>query len=146
VAEDSTLTSAGYMLTELSTGTTYHWRLRAHLADGWSAWSAANSFTTTSALSVGSVTSASLSLQSEVHPNPARGNVAIRFTLPASAPVTVTIHDARGSAIATLLDGTVAAGNHTVIWQPDGVASGLYFYRIQAGGESGSGEISIVSE
>jgi hypothetical protein len=146
VAEDSTLADAEYMLAELSTGTTYHWRLRTHLTDGWSNWSAVNSFTTTSALSVGSTASASRLLQSAVRPNPARGNTAIRFTLPVSAYVVVTIHDARGSAVATLLDGNMEAGSHAVTWQPDGVASGLYFYRIQAGDESESGEIVLLSE
>jgi hypothetical protein len=146
VAEDSTLTSAKYMLSELSPGTMYHWRVRAHLVDGWSNWSASNAFTTTTALSVGSQPSETRTLQSSVHPNPAQGTMMLRFTLPMPAPVRATVHDAHGSVVATLLDGPVESGDHFVTWQADGVSSGVYFYRIQAGAEFESGEIVKLPE
>jgi hypothetical protein len=71
-------------------------------------------------------------------PNPARESFAIRFTLPAAARVTVTIHDAAGRAVRTIEDGALGAGPHVRSW--DGAdmvgrrcASGVFFVRLRAG-------------
>jgi hypothetical protein len=38
-----------------------------------------------------------------------------------------------GEEVTKLVDSQVAAGRHEVRWNAEGMASGLYFYRIQAG-------------
>jgi putative hemolysin len=75
-------------------------------------------------------------------PNPFRRGTAIRYELPSSARVSITIHDAAGRAVRTLLaDEVRAGGEHSVLW--DGcddsgrrVASGAYFYRLESGGRA----------
>ncbi len=71
------------------------------------------------------------------YPNPFNPSTTIRFGLPSAASVRLTVYDALGREIATLLNEERAAGYITLTW--DGVngsgtrvASGIYFYRIQA--------------
>jgi len=65
-------------------------------------------------------------------PNPFRSTTAISFSLPERAYTTLSIHDARGRTVATLVDGERAAGTYAVEWLTD-VSSGIYFYRLQSG-------------
>lgn len=68
------------------------------------------------------------------HPNPFRGETAIRFTLPADEDeVSITVFDVAGRQVATVARGPFGAGEHTVRWDARGVPSGLYFYRVVAG-------------
>lgn len=55
-----------------------------------------------------------------------------------SASVALTVHDVQGRVVATLARGTAASGTHHVEWdarddQGHPLASGMYFYRFQAG-------------
>lgn len=71
-------------------------------------------------------------------PNPFNPTTLIGYTLPTREHVTVSVYDASGRLVRTLLDETRGAGSHDVQW--DGrdnagvtVGSGVYFYRITAG-------------
>lgn len=71
-------------------------------------------------------------------PNPFNPSTVIRFALPEEAVVSVTILDIGGRVVRKLLlDAPYAAGTCEVMW--DGrnqsgevVASGVYFYRLEA--------------
>lgn len=72
-------------------------------------------------------------------PNPFNPTTEIAFSLPNAADVTLEVYNITGQRIATLVDGHLSAGYHTVIW--DGTddnarlaASGIYLYRIKADG------------
>jgi hypothetical protein len=71
-------------------------------------------------------------------PNPFNPSTSILFELPASRHVRLTVFDAAGRHVATLMDEHRGAGRHHVTWkgqddrgQP--VASGIYVYRMEAG-------------
>jgi len=71
-------------------------------------------------------------------PNPFNPQTQICFDLPEVLPVRLTVLAVDGRRIATLVDEPLPAGSHRIVW--DGrdargqqVASGTYFYRIQAG-------------
>ncbi len=64
-------------------------------------------------------------------PNPFNPSTTIRFDLPERSQVKLVIYDMLGREIATLLDGTLAAGYQSIEWKAN-VATGLYFYRIEA--------------
>jgi predicted alpha/beta superfamily hydrolase len=79
-----------------------------------------------------------LSLLRPNAPNPFGRQTVLSFSLQAPAVTRMTIHDVAGRQVRELLTGRLPAGPHEVIW--DGrdergasVASGIYFYRIQAG-------------
>ena len=70
------------------------------------------------------------------YPNPFNPATTIRFDLPSSGRVKLSIYALDGSRVATLVDGELPAGRHAAIWHGRDnrgarVASGLYFYRIQ---------------
>ena len=68
-------------------------------------------------------------------PNPFNPSTSITFTLTEPERVTVKIYNALGAEVATLANGSFAAGNHTLTWNARTLASGIYFCRIVAGGE-----------
>jgi len=75
-------------------------------------------------------------------PNPFNPTTQISFDLAQSGKVALRIYDVAGRLVRTLIDKEMAAGrNHTVVWnglddQNGRVASGVYFYRLDAVGSS----------
>jgi hypothetical protein len=76
-------------------------------------------------------------------PNPSDGIASLTYSIPAyaSAPVRLTVHDATGRLVRTLVDRMESPGAHSVSW--DGadergrpVASGVYFYHLRWNGRS----------
>ena len=66
------------------------------------------------------------------YPNPFNPITTIRYTLPKSGEATLIVYNLRGEELASLVDSKQTAGNHEVTWDASNVASGLYFYRLQA--------------
>jgi hypothetical protein len=67
------------------------------------------------------------------YPNPFNPSTTIRFTIPAQQHVSLKIFNLLGQEVATLVDDNIIAGKHIVQWQPEQLASGTYFYRLEAG-------------
>ena len=72
------------------------------------------------------------------YPNPFNPMTKIDFALPEPQRVQLSIFTVDGRRIATLANESMPAGHHTVTWtgrddRGEPVASGIYFYRIQAG-------------
>ncbi|MCP4291201.1 MAG: T9SS type A sorting domain-containing protein [bacterium] len=75
------------------------------------------------------------------HPNPFNPRTRISFSLPEAQAVKLVVYGIDGRKVATLVDENRIAGEHEVIWegqdnQGQTVASGTYFYRIEAGNNS----------
>jgi hypothetical protein len=68
------------------------------------------------------------------HPNPFNPATEIAFNLMESGPARLSIHDLAGRRVALLLDRNLEAGEHRVRWQATDLPSGIYFYRLRAGG------------
>jgi len=66
-------------------------------------------------------------------PNPFNPSTTLRFALPQAMVVRLDVVDVTGSVVAVLIDGEIAAGEHTQIWDASKVASGIYYARMQAG-------------
>lgn len=81
-----------------------------------------------------------------IHPNPSRGGaLSIRFSLAHKASVTVELMDLAGRRLAARALGTLGPGRHTSDLAPaDRVPAGLYFVRLQAGGQSRSVRAAIL--
>jgi hypothetical protein len=67
------------------------------------------------------------------YPNPFNPLTIIRYGLPQRSYVFLSVFNALGQRVATLVQGEVEAGYHEVRFDGSGLASGVYFYRIQAG-------------
>jgi hypothetical protein len=65
------------------------------------------------------------------YPNPFNPSTTIRFGLPNSSHVTVTVFNTLGQQVGLLQDGEQEAGYHEVRFDGKNFSSGVYFYRIQ---------------
>jgi len=77
-------------------------------------------------------------------PNPFNPTTTIEFSIPSPSDVKLTVYSVSGQKVATLADGFMSAGKHTVVFDGSDLASGLYFYRIQAGGIIKTGKMMLV--
>ena len=70
------------------------------------------------------------------HPNPFNPDTEIAFRLPEAKHVKMSVYNSMGQVVEVLLDSKLDAGQHVVRWNGVDVASGVYFYRLSAGGTS----------
>lgn len=81
---------------------------------------------------------------SQNFPNPFYPVTRIRFGVDRPGPVRLEIYDLMGRRVQTLEDRHFEAGFHEVSFDGRGLASGVYFYQIVAGGESRSRKMLLV--
>ncbi len=67
------------------------------------------------------------------YPNPFNPETAISFELPYAEKVTLKIFNMNGQEVATLVNGNLSSGNHTIKFNATNLPSGVYFYSIKAG-------------
>jgi len=67
------------------------------------------------------------------YPNPFNSKTTIKFGLPEAGMVKIEIYNVMGRKIATVVDKNLSAGYHSTLWDGRDFASGIYFYRIEAG-------------
>ncbi len=72
---------------------------------------------------------------SQSYPNPSNPVSKIDFQLPFAGNVTIKVFDITGREVAKLIDENKEAGFYSVTFDGNNLASGVYFYRIQAEGE-----------
>ncbi|MBD3232265.1 MAG: T9SS type A sorting domain-containing protein [candidate division Zixibacteria bacterium] len=66
------------------------------------------------------------------YPNPFNAQTNISFSLPEAGNVRLNVYNLLGQNVATLVDGNMSAGQHTVNWDAANHASGVYLYKLQA--------------
>ena len=67
------------------------------------------------------------------YPNPFNPTTTINYSIPNSSFVKLVVYNSIGQEIATLVNETIAAGNHNVEFDASNLPSGIYFYKLQAG-------------
>lgn len=78
-------------------------------------------------------------------PNPASGVAMITYDLPSAAHGTLTLHDALGRTVATLVDGIIPAGPGHADLNTASLAPGVYTVRLHAGNLAvGTGRLVVV--
>jgi len=66
-------------------------------------------------------------------PNPFTRSTEIQFSIPRANYVTLKVANGMGQDVKTLVDRKFPAGSYTSQWNASGLASGVYFYRLEAG-------------
>ena len=74
------------------------------------------------------------------HPNPFNSATVIRFSLPQTVDISLSLYNLTGQQVATLVSGKREAGTYTLRWdgrddQGRNLASGVYLYRLRAGAQ-----------
>ena len=67
------------------------------------------------------------------YPNPFNGSTIIRFVLPKSSEVRLTIFNHLGQRVETLMDGERSGGEYEVEWIPEHIPSGIYYCQFKTG-------------
>ena len=67
------------------------------------------------------------------YPNPFNPTATIKYELPNSSKVTIKVFDILGQEVKTLVNEFKSAGKYSVQFNGEGLSSGIYFYRLQAG-------------
>ncbi|OYV88046.1 MAG: hypothetical protein B7Z63_01465 [Ignavibacteriae bacterium 37-53-5] len=78
------------------------------------------------------------------YPNPFNPTTTISYKLSALSSVTLKIYDVLGREVATLVDQNEPAGGHHVEFNGSRFASGIYYYRLNAGGLTGTKKLMLV--
>jgi uncharacterized lipoprotein YddW (UPF0748 family) len=138
IVDTTGLTDTTFGAGPLESFTVYYWRMRAVNTIGASPWTDVWRFRTLTVVSVGS--GASIPDRFDLHqnfPNPFNPATHIEFDLPEMSRVTLTVYDILGREIQKLVDDTLPAGTHSVVWNASAFSSGTYFYVLRAGSFTG---------
>jgi len=70
---------------------------------------------------------------SQNKPNPFNPETVIEFTLPTDGYAHLKVIDKMGRVVAEPVNGELKAGKHSVVFSATNLASGVYFYKLEAG-------------
>ncbi|MDP2885782.1 MAG: T9SS type A sorting domain-containing protein [Ignavibacteria bacterium] len=80
------------------------------------------------------------------YPNPFNPSTTISYDVAKAAHVTIRIYDVLGRVVAQLVDGVQAPSRYAIQWNPAGLSSGTYIYRIDAQNQDGTGTFTSVKK
>jgi len=81
---------------------------------------------------------------SQNYPNPFNPSTKIDFTLTSQSNVTLEVFNVLGQKVATLANGVMSAGKHSVNFDATSFASGMYLYKITAGSFVSSKKMMLI--
>jgi hypothetical protein len=81
---------------------------------------------------------------SQNYPNPFNAKTNIEFDLLGNSHVELSVYDITGARVATLVNGEMEAGVHSVNWDAEKVASGVYYYSLRANGEESARKMTLL--
>lgn len=93
--------------------------------------------------------SESFTLDLRCYPNPCNPTATIEFVIERAARTELSIYDAAGRKVSTLLDRYMTEGRHSAIWRGNSrtghpVSSGVYLYRLKTGKRSAAGKLLLL--
>ena len=78
------------------------------------------------------------------YPNPFNPTTKIKFHIKETAQVKLNIFDITGKEVARLVDKYLQPGSYSVDWNVGSMASGVYFYRLEAGENSATKKLLLL--
>ena len=81
---------------------------------------------------------------SAAYPNPFNPVTMVSMSIPAEMEVHIAIHDMLGREIAELANGVYSTGNYELHWDASNQASGIYFVKMIAGGQTNIQKLMLV--
>ena len=133
VVDDTALTDTSRWVRTLQNNKVYWWRVCARFSDGWGMFSSTSQFRIAiTGVSDQHGTPAQYAL-GQNYPNPFNPGTTIRYSLPHKSQVFLAVYNTLGQHVVTLVQDQAEAGSYEVKFDGSALASGVYFYRIQAG-------------
>jgi hypothetical protein len=80
----------------------------------------------------------------DAFPNPFNPSTTISFALPKASAVDIQVYDVTGRKVATLVNASMAAGYHQIVWDASRLASGVYIVDMRAGSFRATGKVALV--
>ena len=78
------------------------------------------------------------------YPNPFNPSTTIRYDVPETSTVRLTVFDGLGRSVEVLGAWRLAPGTYSATWDPRAVPSGVYFVRMEAGAFVASRRVLLV--
>jgi len=78
------------------------------------------------------------------YPNPFNPTTNIKYSIPTASRVTITIYDALGNEVRTLVNEYKGVGNYVESFDASNLSSGIYFYTLRAGDFVQSKKMSLI--
>ncbi|REL38472.1 T9SS C-terminal target domain-containing protein [Rhodohalobacter sp. SW132] len=78
------------------------------------------------------------------YPNPFNPSTQIRYSIPERDHITLTIYSLDGRKVTVLYDGVQNAGSHSITFDAAMLASGIYLYKLEAGGMQTSRMMTMI--
>jgi len=78
------------------------------------------------------------------YPNPFNPITQITYQLPETSKISIEVFDVTGRMVTTLVNETQTTGTHTVSFNGEDLASGLYLYRLTAGNQVFTRKLMLV--
>ncbi|MBN1999992.1 T9SS type A sorting domain-containing protein [candidate division KSB1 bacterium] len=78
------------------------------------------------------------------HPNPFNPSTTISYSLTSREHVTLKVFSVNGQEVTTLLDGVQNSGQYDVTFDASDIPSGIYVYKMQAGGQTFTRKMSLI--
>ena len=130
---DSTLTDTSHVVRALLANQLYWWKVRAGNNAGWGLFSTTRRFVVvlTSVSEIAGIPDEFMLSQN--YPNPFNPSTIIAFAIPREAHVTLGIYNLLGERVADLLDERKPVGYYSAVFHAEGMASGIYLYKLKAG-------------
>ncbi len=80
----------------------------------------------------------------EAFPNPFNAHSVIPFSIPNSGSVKLAVFDLNGREVATLVNRNMRAGNHSIVFDGQNFATGVYVYRLDFEGMTAFSKLALV--
>ena len=81
---------------------------------------------------------------SAAYPNPFNPTTTLSLALPIESEVFLSIYNLQGREVASLVNGNMEAGYHSVVWNADNYSSGIYFVQMIAGDYNHTQKLMLV--
>jgi hypothetical protein len=78
------------------------------------------------------------------YPNPFNPITTISYSIANPGHASLSVYNIAGQKVATLVNGNMSLGNHSVSFSGSNLASGVYFYRFEAGKFNKTGKMLLV--
>ena len=80
----------------------------------------------------------------DVYPNPFSTSTTFSFTLATAGKATLEIYNIAGARVATAFEGVIEANsNYNVVYEPEDLPNGIYFYSLNVGDKTYRGKITL---